>query len=211
MVNLDLEGYGVDFAVDGIDALEQFNKSDFDLVLLDVMLPYMDGFEVCKKIRENNSTVPILFLTARDQSDDRIQGLKLGGDDYLAKPFNLEELLLRVKNLLKRNNYVQKNTPFYEFGGNKINFSTYQITDKQGVVKQVSDREINLLKLLIENEGKVVSRNDILDKVWGYENFPTTRTIDNYILMFRKYFEEDPKNPKYFHSIRSVGYKFTAG
>lgn len=211
-INLELEGYLVDLAVDGEEAINRYNTAKYSVILLDVMMPKLDGFKVCEEIRKSDNQTPILFLTAKDQGEDRINGLKLGGDDYLAKPFNLEELLLRIKNLIKRTvaDKISNNQFQYQFGVNKINFLSYEICDKNGVKKQITDREINLLKLLIDNEGEVVSRNDILDKVWGYEKFPTTRTIDNYILAFRKYFEQDPRNPKYIHSVRGVGYKFTA-
>jgi two-component system alkaline phosphatase synthesis response regulator PhoP len=211
-LNLEIEGYDVIVANNGEEALECHSKSIFSTIVLDVMMPKMDGFSVCKTIRTTDEITPILFLTAKDTEEDRINGLRIGGDDYLAKPFNLEELLLRVANLVKRRGEVVKQVEKseYVFGVCKIDFAKYEISDKTGSLMQISDREIKLLKLLIVSDGKVVSRNDILDKVWGYEKFPTTRTIDNYILSFRKYFEIDPKKPMYFHSIRGVGYKFTS-
>ena len=210
-LNLELEGYAVKPAINGIEALKEFRKGNFDLILLDVMLPEMNGFDVCEQIRKENSTVPVLFLTAKGSSEDRIQGLKLGADDYLTKPFNLEELLLRVQILLRRNNPVstqEKSIEKYSFGGNEINFITYNIIGVGGQT-EITKREIALLKLLIERKGEVVSREDILDAVWGKEAFPSSRTIDNYILAFRKYFEKNQKEPQHFHSIRGVGYKFT--
>ena len=210
-LNLELEGYSVTPAVTGIEALKEFRKNNFDLVILDVMLPEINGFDVCEQIRKENTVLPVLFLTAKGSSSDRIQGLKLGADDYLTKPFNLEELLLRVQILLKRYKTPDAEKPieFYLFGDNEINFITYEIKGVNGQKTEITKREIALLKLLIEREGKVVSREEILDTVWGTDVFPSSRTIDNYILAFRKYFEKNQKEPQHFHSIRGVGYKFT--
>jgi two-component system alkaline phosphatase synthesis response regulator PhoP len=157
--------------------------------------------------------VPILILSAKGGSQDKIQGLKLGADDYLAKPFNLEELLLRVKNLLKRADPIGASSQVeqYEFGNNVVDFSSYQIMTSKGLKKLLSKKEIMLLRLLIDRRNSVVSREQILESVWGYDVYPSTRTIDNYILAFRKYFEENPKSPKYFISIRGIGYKFSNG
>jgi two-component system, OmpR family, alkaline phosphatase synthesis response regulator PhoP len=207
-LNLSIEGFDVETAESGNNALSQFNQKKFDLIILDVMLPEIDGFTLCEKFRLTDKNTPILFLSAKSSGEDRIKGLKIGGDDYLPKPFNLEELILRVEKLIQRN--VQNNiSNTFTFNNMSVDFLTYEIVTFQNEKKKISDREIQLLKFLIENENKVVSRNDILEKVWGYDKFPTTRTIDNYILAFRKYFERDPKEPKHFHSIRSVGYKFT--
>ncbi|MBL7892634.1 MAG: response regulator transcription factor [Bacteroidia bacterium] len=211
-LNLELEGYFVQSADNGKKALQVFRSARYDLLVLDVMLPEMDGYTLCETIRLENVTVPILFLTAKGGSDDRIKGLKLGADDYLAKPFNLEEFLLRAKILLKRsekNDPTDKVPDTYTFGENNINFLTYEITVRGGHKQQLSKREVMLLKLLIDRKGQVVSREQILETVWGVDVYPSTRTIDNYILAFRKYFETDPREPKYFHSIRGVGYKFT--
>ncbi|MES2592308.1 MAG: response regulator transcription factor [Bacteroidota bacterium] len=210
-LNLELEGYAVTPAITGIEALKEFRKGDFDLVILDVMLPEIHGFDVCEEIRKENTSVAILFLTAKDSSSDRIRGLKLGADDYLTKPFNLEELLLRVQILLKRSKTsdTEKGLEFYTFGGNEISFNTYEIKGVDGQKAGITKREIALLKLLIEQEGKVVSREEILDTIWGTDVYPSSRTIDNYILAFRKYFEKTQREPKHFHSIRGVGYKFT--
>lgn len=211
-LNLELEGYFVQSADNGKKALQVFRSARYDLLVLDVMLPEMDGYTLCETIRLENVTVPILFLTAKGGSDDRIKGLKLGADDYLAKPFNLEEFLLRAKILLKRsekNDPTDKVPDTYTFGENNINFLTYEITGRGGHKQQLSKREVMLLKLLIDRKGQVVSREQILETVWGVDVYPSTRTIDNYILAFRKYFETDPREPKYFHSIRGVGYKFT--
>jgi two-component system alkaline phosphatase synthesis response regulator PhoP len=208
-LNLELEGYIVTTAITGVDALKKIKNTFFELIILDVMLPEMNGFDVCEEIRKTNTLTPILFLSAKGTSAEKIQGLKLGADDYLTKPFNLEELLLRINILLKRNATVIKNTDKYTFDTNEINFSTYEIKGINGQQTEITKREISLLKLLIEHKGEVISRETILDKVWGVEVYPSSRTIDNYILAFRKYFEINPREPKYFHSIRGVGYKFT--
>lgn len=209
-LNLELEGYEVVAVNDGSKAIKAFKGQRFNLVLLDVMLPEMDGFDVCEQIRLDDRETPILFLTAKDASVDKIKGLKTGGDDYMTKPFNLEELLLRIKNLLKRSSKHSAEDKFneYEFGGNKINFVTFEAKGINGDVK-LTNKELKLLKLLIDRKNEVVSRTLILQTVWGYDVYPSTRTIDNFILAFRKYFEKDPKNPVYFHAIRGVGYKFT--
>ena len=200
-MNLELEEYVVISAKNGKEALDRFSQGRYDLILLDVMLPEVDGFAVCETIRLKNKQIPILFLTAKDSSQDRIQGLKIGGDDYLTKPFNLEELLLRVQNLLKRSIVTDQKIEEvneYRFGPNKVNFSTYEVQTKEGETKQISQKEVLLLKLLIEKKGEVVSRDEILEKIWGYDVYPSTRTIDNYILAFRKYFEENPRDTSLF-------------
>ena len=209
-LNLELEGYEVVATGNGKKALELFGGQHFDLLLLDVMLPDVDGFGITEQVRLTNHEVPILILTAKDMAQDRVTGLKKGADDYLTKPFNLEELLLRVSNLLRRSQRI-KGEAFdsYTFGNNRINFETYEASTWRGESITLTKKETMLLKLLIERKNEVVSRNQILQSVWGYDVFPSTRTIDNFILAFRKYFEEDPKQPRYFHSIRGVGYKFT--
>ena len=211
-LNLEMENYAVTAAITGYEALKEFRKDSFDLIILDVMLPEMNGFDVCEEIRKENTKVPVLFLTAKASGNDRIQGLKIGADDYLTKPFNLEELLLRVEILIRRSLPVVNETKElnnYSFGGNEINFITYQIKDFKGNKLDITKREIALLKQLISRKGEVVSREEILTEIWGTDVFPTSRTIDNYILAFRKYFEKNQKEPKHFHSIRGVGYKFT--
>lgn len=208
-LNLEMEDYEVVAATNGKDAVKLFHEQHFDLVVLDVMLPEMNGFQVCEQIRLSNVKTPIIFLTAKDSSEDIIQGLKKGGDDYLTKPFVLEEFLLRIKNLLKRTSREQEmNLSIYQFGNNTVNFATYEATGDNGHF-QLTKKEALLLKLLIDKKNQVVSRNEILQAVWGYDVYPSTRTIDNFILSFRKYFEQDPKNPVYFLSVRGVGYKFT--
>ncbi len=212
-LNLELEGYEVKVAEDGPTALELARKERFDLCVLDVMLPKLDGFSVCKTLRLENNRLPILFLSAKSTSADRVEGLRIGGDDYLTKPFNLEELLLRISKLIRlsEKSSAAPIAEHYRFGDNEINFGTYEIRCKDGSTLEISKREILLLRFLIENEGRVVSREEILETVWGYDVYPSSRTIDNYILAFRKYFENNPRTPDYFHSVRGVGYKFTSG
>lgn len=211
-LNLELEGYEVTSAYDGKGALKSVENEYFDLIILDVMLPEIDGINVTETIRLQNDEVPILILSAKNTSADRVLGLKKGADDYLTKPFNLEELLLRVQKLIEKNKKMQdKETigDIYSFGDNVIDFKAQEAKTKNGETVQLSKKETMLLKLLIENKNEVVPREKILQAVWGYNVYPTTRTIDNFILSFRKYFEEDSRNPKYFHSVRGVGYKYS--
>jgi two-component system alkaline phosphatase synthesis response regulator PhoP len=211
-LNLQLEGYEVSSAYDGVKALNMIQQEYFDLVILDVMLPGTDGISIAETMRIQNNDAPILMLSAKNTSADRVLGLKKGADDYLTKPFYLEELLLRVHKLIEKNKKLQhKNSlgEIYVFGKNKIDFKAQEAINKKGQVIQLSKKETMLLKLLIENKNEVVPREKILQTVWGYNVYPTTRTIDNFILSFRKYFETDSKNPKYFHSVRGVGYKYS--
>ena len=209
-LNLELEEYEVITSANGKDALKKIEEQHFDLLILDVMLPDVDGFQICEQVRLSNMEVPIIFLTAKDTSLDRINGLKKGADDYLTKPFHLEELLLRVNNLIKRSSKSPENTPkIYTFGNNIINFITFEAETNNGSFN-LTKKEVKLLKLLIDRKNEVVSRQQILQSVWGYDIYPSTRTIDNFILSFRKYFEENPREPKHFLSIRGVGYKFNA-
>lgn len=207
-LNLRLEGYDVVTSGNGRDAIEMYQNQHFDLLLLDVMLPGIDGFGICEQIRLQDNKIPIIFLTAKDTPMDRIQGLKIGADDYINKPFNLEELLLRVKNLLKRTNpELEAAMQTFAFGKYWVDFNNYRAQSNDGEIG-LTKKETMLLKLLIDRRNDVVSRQDILQTVWGYDVYPSTRTIDNFILSFRKYFEENPKDPKYFKSVRGVGYKF---
>lgn len=213
-LNLELEGYEVTAADNGTSALKAVKNEYFDLIILDIMLPEMDGLAVCENIRIQNNEVPILFLSAKNSSADRVLGLKKGGDDYMTKPFNLEELLLRVEKLIVKNKKIQDKDSVpnvYRFGNNMIDFAAQECVGKDGTHHELSKKETMLLKLLIENKGEVVTREKILQVVWGYNVYPTTRTIDNFILNFRKYFEQDSRNSQYFHSVRGVGYKFTDG
>ncbi|HBH05027.1 MAG TPA: DNA-binding response regulator [Flavobacteriales bacterium] len=210
-LNLELEGYHVTLATDGELAITKFRSERFDLIILDIMIPKMSGLDVCETIRLENDKIPIMFLSAKGSNLDKVEGLKRGGDDYMSKPFHLEEFLLRIKNLLKRfadesgNSSVES---VFTFDDGSVDFGAFEITTWEGVNKRISKREMKLLKLLIEKEGQVVSREEILSKVWGYNVFPSTRTIDNYILNFRKYFERNPRHPVHIHSVRGVGYRF---
>jgi two-component system alkaline phosphatase synthesis response regulator PhoP len=211
-LNLELEGYEVTSAYDGKAALKSVENEYFDLIILDVMLPEIDGVSVTETIRLHNNEVPILILSAKNTSADRVLGLKKGADDYLTKPFNLEELLLRVQKLIEKNKKMQDKETIgdtYSFGDNVIDFKAQEAKTKKGETVQLSKKETMLLKMLIENKNEVVPREKILQAVWGYNVYPTTRTIDNFILSFRKYFEDDSRNPKYFHSVRGVGYKYS--
>lgn len=211
-LNFELEGYEVTSAYGGEQALKAIHNEYFDLIILDVMLPDIDGVTVCENIRLTNTEIPILMLSAKNQSKDRILGLKKGADDYLTKPFSLEELLLRVKILINKSQKISAKEPIaeqYSFGKNQVNFKSLQCTTKSGEIVALTKKEAMLLKLLIENKNEVVTREKILQSVWGYNVYPTTRTVDNFILNFRKYFEEDSRNPEYFHSVRGIGYKFT--
>ena len=209
-MNLELEGYAVEVITHGTEAfLRAFEMDTFDLVVLDVMLPEVSGLTICKEIRKY-SRVPILFLSAKGTVQDRIAGLKIGANDYLPKPFDLEELLLRVQVLVEGIEEVSSPIERIKIGNHLVDFTTFQVKhlDSNKSI-DLSKREIELLRLFYTKNGLVISREDILDALWGNDQFPTSRTIDNYILTFRKVFEEDPKNPRFFHSIRGVGYKFT--
>ncbi|HEX6915217.1 MAG TPA: response regulator transcription factor [Chitinophagaceae bacterium] len=211
-LNLELEGYEVSSAYDGSEALKAVQNEYFDLIIMDIMLPEIDGISVTESIRIKNIEVPILILSAKNTSADKVLGLRKGADDYLTKPFNLEELLLRVEKLILKNKKMQvqeKIGDTYSFGNNKIDFKAQEAVTYTGNTVQLSRKEAMLLKLLIENKGEVVTREKILQVVWGYNVYPATRTIDNFILSFRKYFEEDSRNPRFFHSVRGVGYKYT--
>lgn len=209
-LNLSLEGYEVSSAYDGPEALHQIEHAHFDLIILDVMLPSLDGFSITEIVRLKNINTPILILSAKNTSANRVQGLRIGADDYMTKPFNLEELLLRVSKL------IQKATPVnlpqvndvYSFSGNQFDFKSLEAITYTGQKITLTKKEAMLLKLLIDNKNTVVTRERILQTVWGYNVFPNTRTIDNFILNFRKYFEQDARNPIHFISIRGVGYKF---
>lgn len=211
-MNLELEGFAVKTTLNGREAIGFKDVvGDFDLVILDVMLPEVSGWDICTVFKSVSST-PILFISAKASSSDKIKGLKLGADDYLAKPFDLEELLLRVQVLILRHSDKQQpktENKLLKIGAFEVNTVTFEVFKSGECKAELTKREIALLKLFDAHTGEVVSRDFILDELWGKENFPTTRTIDNYILSFRKLFEEDPKNPKFFHSIRGVGYKFT--
>jgi two-component system alkaline phosphatase synthesis response regulator PhoP len=208
-LNLKLSGYEALIARTGQEAKEVFANHGrlLNLVLLDVMLPDFNGLDLCHQFKSEQPDLPIMFLTAKNQTADKIDGLKLGADDYITKPFDLEELLLRISNLLKRS--IRNTSERFKFAGGEINFTTFEICDRSGQTLTLSKREIGLLELLSTNVNKVISRDEIIDKLWALDENASSRTIDNYILNFRKYFEENPREPRHFHSIRGVGYKFT--
>ncbi len=210
--NLALEDYEVEVVGDGKAGLEAIRKGGLDLVVLDVMLPGLDGFTVCEMAREEGIDTPVLFLTARGSADDRIRGLEAGGDDYLPKPFHLKELLLRVAAIMRRRSWygaLPGEDSVLRFGGNEIDFRTYRGKAWDGQDHALTQKEVMILKALAERGGEVVGREEILEKVWGYEVFPSTRTIDNFIVRLRKRFERDADDPRHFHTVRGVGYRFT--
>ena len=209
-LNLELEGYVVRAAANATEAFQYFQEERFNLIILDVMMPGMSGLDLSERIRLENREIPILFLSAKGTAEDRVKGLKAGGNDYLAKPFNLEELLLRVGILVRTSLQGQEKKAEiheFQFGSNFVNFQTMEAQTSNGPI-QLTKRESRLLQLLVDKKNQVVSREEILEKVWGYDVFPSTRTIDNFILSFRKYFEENPREPQFFHSVRGVGYRF---
>lgn len=209
--NLEAEGYRVHHVEDGLAALKAFQSQSFDMVILDIMLPHLDGFEVASRIREVDPQMPILMLTARTSLKDRLKGLETGADDYLSKPFHLEELLLRVKGILKRKSWYKvplQNHPVYRFGDNEINFENLHCrARKRSFV--LTPLEAMVMKYLIENKDRIVSRRELLDKVWNIASEIETRTVDNFILRLRKYFESDPSQPVYIKSVRGSGYIFS--
>ncbi|MFZ0242754.1 MAG: response regulator transcription factor [Desulfobacterales bacterium] len=213
-LNLSLQGYRVVSAGDGPEGLRKWKEIRPDLIVLDIMLPVIDGLSVLQAIRLEDARLPILILSARAASEDIIKGLACGVDDYLTKPFNLEEFLLRVDRLLKRADWNQAETQsgilgeaVYRFGGNTIDFQTSTATCQQGRIT-LTEQEAKLLKLFIANRGKPLSRAILLEVGWGYTRNITSRTVDNFIVRLRKYFEENPRAPQHFKSLRSVGYVF---
>jgi two-component system OmpR family response regulator len=216
--NLEAEGYEVSTAGDGPTALALIadDPRAMDLVILDLMLPGMSGYAVCEALRENGNDVPVLMLSARTLVEDRIRGYDVGADQYLQKPFELEELLSMTRNLLARrtNPGAQVDAkavgPVYAFGRATVNFDTFDVTVADDSIR-LTHTEMKLLRYFAENEGIVVTRGELLEHVWGMSHMPTTRTVDNFIVNLRKYFEEDPAHPKHFLSVRGAGYRFVAG
>jgi two-component system, OmpR family, alkaline phosphatase synthesis response regulator PhoP len=211
--NLEAEGYAVDVATDGQAALNRIRQEEFSLVILDVMLPKMDGYTVCETARREGRDTPILFLTAKAGGHDRIRGLEAGGDDYLSKPFQLRELLLRVAAIIRRRTRYDAMTalePVVRFGENEFDFRSFRGRSWDGAGQLLTQKEAMILKLLASREGQVVWRDEILEKVWGDDVLPSSRTIDNFVLRLRKRFEPDPEHPAHFHTIRGIGYRFTA-
>ncbi|HVW38909.1 MAG TPA: response regulator transcription factor [Pirellulales bacterium] len=211
--NLEAEGYRASVAGDGPTALKIIEEKpgDVDLVILDLMLPGMSGYAVCESLRQAHNHVPVLMLSARSLSEDRIRGYDVGANQYLQKPFELEELLAMVRNLLRlRSEKAATNgkpPEIYEFGRVKVNFDTYEATVGETELR-LTPIEMNLLKYFIENEGRVISRAELLERVWRQPNIENTRTVDNFVMRLRKYFEEDPATPGHFLSVRGAGYRF---
>jgi len=205
--NLRLEGYEVVCAVDGEQGLSVARNHDFDLVILDIMLPKMDGFEVCKRLRRDGINIPILMLTAKSQEIDKVLGLELGADDYVTKPFSSRELLARVKALLRRTKQIQQDIESYHFGDVEVDFGKYEIK-KSGKLINLTALEFSMLHFLIKNKGRVVNRDAILDNVWGRNVYIQSRTVDKHISELRKKIEDDPSSPDFILGVRGIGYKF---
>jgi DNA-binding response OmpR family regulator len=206
--NLRLEGYEVLCARDGLEGLSMARKHAFDLVVLDIMLPKMDGFEVCKRLRQDRVMTPILMLTAKSQEVDKVLGLELGADDYVTKPFSSRELLARIKAILRRAKEPHQGIDFFRFDDIELDFIKYEAR-KAGRPVPLTALEFALLHFLVQNKGRVVHRNEVLDSVWGKDVYVDARTVDKHISLLRKKFEDDPQEPKYILGVRGVGYKFT--
>ncbi|MCA8943410.1 MAG: response regulator transcription factor [Planctomycetes bacterium] len=208
--NLSLAGYGVELARDGIAASERLQKGGLDIVVLDLMLPGKDGFQVLSELRDRGDDTPVLILSARGSDEDRIRGLELRADDYLAKPFNLKELLLRVAAILRRGSTVPAGEDVLEFGGNRVDFRSREATNTAGEHRTLTDSEVKLLRLLSTKPGVVVRRREVVDILFGPMTPSTTRTIDNVVASLRKLFESDRDTPRHFHTVRGVGWRFEA-
>lgn len=210
MDNLEFEGYSVSEAVDGVDALNKIQAINPDLIILDVMMPNLSGFEVCKRLRREGNEVPIILLTAKGEEIDKVLGLEIGADDYVQKPFSIRELMARVKAILRRSGKDQEVKELVTIGNLKINFKEYHAT-KDGVEEKLSHKEFEILHYLLEHKNEIVDRHELLKNVWGYHEQPTTRTVDNFIVKLRQKIEENPSNPKHIITIHGVGYKLLAG
>jgi len=207
--NFEFEGYEVEMAIDGQEGLDKVSSGSFDLIVLDVMMPKMSGFDVCKALRKMGILTPIIFLTAKSEEIDKVLGLELGADDYLTKPFSLRELLARVKAILRRTESQKSSsatTGVAQLGRLSVDLEQYTAT-QEGEAVRMSHKEYEILQYLIEKKNEVVSRYDLLNKVWGYESQPTTRTVDNFILRLRQRIEENPNDPKVILTVHGVGYK----
>ncbi|BDV43479.1 DNA-binding response regulator [Geotalea uraniireducens] len=210
--NLEQEGYRVSHVESGEEALERLAIDRFALLIIDVMLPGIDGFTVCERVRTMDARVPILILTARADEGDRVIGLQSGADDYLTKPFSLSEFLLRVGGMLRRSSWYRPEPieEGYRFGDNEIFLLSYHARTAQGEI-DLTELEVKMLALFFQREGQAITRKDILENVWGYTSDTETRTLDNFIVRLRKYFEPNPAQPVYFQTVRGVGYRFTRG
>lgn len=208
--NLEAEGYRVTHVDRGEAALEKLWQEAFGLVVLDIMLPGIDGIEVCRQIRKQDPKLPILMLTARSEDKDRIEGLETGADDYLTKPFNLDEFLLRIKGILRRSAWYRPQAAperHYDFGDNVVNLHDGTASTEQGEIG-LTEQEVKLLRIFFRREGEVIDRKELLESVWGLAPDTETRTLDNFIVRLRKYFEKDPSNPLHFLTVRGRGYRF---
>jgi two-component system alkaline phosphatase synthesis response regulator PhoP len=206
--NLRLEGYEVASAADGLAGLAMAAKGPYDLIILDIMLPKMDGFEVCRRLRRDRVMIPILMLTAKSQEIDKVLGLELGADDYVTKPFSSRELLARIKAILRRAQEPKQELESCRFGDVEVDFTKYE-AKKKGLPVPLTALEFSLLHYLVRNKGRVVHRNEILDNVWGNDVYVDARTVDKHISLLRRKFEDDAQDPKYILGVRGVGYKFT--
>ncbi|MDH3200861.1 MAG: response regulator transcription factor [Myxococcales bacterium] len=214
-LNLELEGYRVDVAANAKEAGQRLlDPSGYDAIVLDVMLPDINGFDLCKKFRDAGNFMPVIMLTARSSPDDRVRGLEAGADDYMVKPFELGELLARVRSVLRRRQWEQDagthaKASTLSFGGANINFDTHEVS-VAGEAIQLTQLELDLLRYFAENAGRVLSRTELLERVWKLRNYNNTRTVDNFISRLRRRFEDDPSDPTHFLSVRGAGYKFIA-
>ncbi len=207
--NFEIEGYTVDTAKDGETGLKKMLENNYDMVILDVMLPKLSGFEVCKTVRKKGRTTPIILLTARSEEIDKVLGLELGADDYITKPFSVRELIARIKAVLRRRNESNGQNlenEIVSIGKLEINFAAYNAYDSYGEV-QMSHKEFDILNLLWNNRNKTVSRDELLRIIWGFDESPTTRTIDNFIVKLRQKIEENPNKPKTILTVHGIGYK----
>jgi DNA-binding response OmpR family regulator len=205
--NLIFEGYEVHASTDGQEGLKLSLEKHIDLLLLDIMLPGMNGHEICRKLKKEKPQLPIIMITARGSEMDTVAGLDIGADDYISKPFGIPELLARVRAVIRRSSTDEKEIETYSFGNISLDFKKFQATVNNEQT-ELSSKEFAIMKYLIEHEQEVIHRHDLLEKVWGFEVTPTTRTVDNYILELRKKLEDDPSNPKHIITIRGAGYKF---
>jgi DNA-binding response OmpR family regulator len=208
--NLEFEGYDVDVAGDGEAGLNAILGTRYDLVLLDVMMPRLSGFDVCRKVREAGVDVPIIFLTAKGEEIDKVVGLELGSDDYITKPFSVRELLARVKAILRRKSPPEKETDKARIGRLTVDFGGFTARDENGEVK-MSHKEFEILRYLLQHRNEIISRHDLLHNVWGYEEMPTTRTVDNFIVKLRHKVEVDVNNPRIILTVHGTGYKLIQG
>jgi DNA-binding response OmpR family regulator len=207
-LNLADEGYEVGWSSDGREGLRRALEEAPDLIILDIMLPGMNGLEVCRELRQKKANIPVIMLTAKSEEADKVVGLEIGADDYITKPFSVRELLARIKAHLRREKMEPRNVPkTFAFGDVEVDFVHFRVR-RSGKEFDLTSLEVDILKFLVAHKGEVVSREALLDKVWGYDKFPTTRTIDNHILKLRKKIEEDPSRPRHIFSIYGEGYRF---